>query len=180
MARTAISKRTRFEVFKRDGFACQYCGQHPPDIVLEVDHITPVAEGGRNDEDNLITACFGCNRGKAHVPLSVVPKSLASKAAEIEEREAQITGYREVIQARLARLEADMWDVADTLLENASTVGMKRADLLSIKTFLKRMDLHEVKEAAWIARARVPHSEGKRFKYFCGVCWKKIKEATDA
>jgi HNH endonuclease len=44
--RIALSKRVRFEVFKRDRFCCQYCGRHPPDIVLEIDHIIPVCDGG--------------------------------------------------------------------------------------------------------------------------------------
>lgn len=46
--RTSIKKKIRFEVFKRDKFTCQYCGRKAPDIVLEVDHIHPVAEGGAN------------------------------------------------------------------------------------------------------------------------------------
>lgn len=62
--RVALSKRLRFEVFKRDDFTCQYCGAQPPAVVLEVDHIHPVAEGGKNDTENLITACEACNRGK--------------------------------------------------------------------------------------------------------------------
>lgn len=37
--RIAISKRVRFDVFKRDSFKCQYCGKSAPDVILEVDHI---------------------------------------------------------------------------------------------------------------------------------------------
>ena len=33
----AIGKTLRFEVFARDQFTCQYCGQRPPDVVLEYD-----------------------------------------------------------------------------------------------------------------------------------------------
>ena len=62
--RKNLSKSVRFEVFKRDSFNCQYCGKSAPDVVLEVDHIIPVAKGGDNDLSNLITACFDCNRGK--------------------------------------------------------------------------------------------------------------------
>lgn len=65
----SISKRLRFEVFKRDNFTCQYCGAKPPDTVLEVDHVHPRCEGGADSMENLKTACWNCNRGKAHVPL---------------------------------------------------------------------------------------------------------------
>lgn len=62
--RKSINKKTRFEVFKRDKFTCQYCGRMSPDVVLEIDHIKPVAEGGDNSLLNLITSCRDCNRGK--------------------------------------------------------------------------------------------------------------------
>ena len=62
--RKSISPKTRFEVFKRDGFTCKYCGRRSPDTVLEVDHVTPVSSGGHNGQENLVTSCFYCNRGK--------------------------------------------------------------------------------------------------------------------
>lgn len=63
-ARKPISKKVRFEVFKRDQFKCQYCGCSAPDVVLQVDHINPVSNGGDNDLLNLITSCEPCNNGK--------------------------------------------------------------------------------------------------------------------
>ena len=62
--RKAIPQKVRFEVFKRDNFTCQYCGRSAPDVILEVDHINPIANGGDNDITNLITSCKDCNRGK--------------------------------------------------------------------------------------------------------------------
>lgn len=62
--RKTISKKTRFEVFKRDNFTCQYCGGKSPEVVLHIDHIAPVAGGGGNDIMNLITSCEPCNLGK--------------------------------------------------------------------------------------------------------------------
>ena len=47
--RRALSKRVRFEIFKRDGFKCLYCGATPAQKVLRVDHVTPVVDGGRRD-----------------------------------------------------------------------------------------------------------------------------------
>ena len=54
----------RFIILKRDGFACQYCGRKGNKIELEVDHIIPRSNGGKDTSTNLITACFECNRGK--------------------------------------------------------------------------------------------------------------------
>lgn len=68
--RKAIPKSLRFEVFKRDSFTCQYCGAKAPDVLLQIDHIKPVADGGENDILNLVTACVGCNLGKSDKALS--------------------------------------------------------------------------------------------------------------
>lgn len=68
--RIAISKKTRFEVFKRDSFKCQYCGRSAPEVILHVDHISPVAKGGTNDIFNLVTSCADCNGGKGARELS--------------------------------------------------------------------------------------------------------------
>lgn len=174
-ARKSISKKTRFEVFKRDKFACQYCGKHPPDALLQVDHINPVKLGGGNDMDNLITACQACNLGKMATPLTSIPQSLSEKAAEIAEREAQIIGYTEVMDGRRERIEAEAWRIADALIPGASD-GLARSKFTSIKTFQKRLGLDECLEAADIANSKYPYNNNRRFLYFCGICWRKIKD----
>lgn len=68
--RKALTKKIRFEVFKRDSFTCQYCGRKAPDVILEVDHIKPVCKGGQNELMNLVTSCRDCNRGKGKRKLS--------------------------------------------------------------------------------------------------------------
>lgn len=60
-----VSQKTRFDVFKRDDFTCQYCGRKSPEVILEVDHIVPVSRGGRDNFENLTTSCRECNRGKS-------------------------------------------------------------------------------------------------------------------
>lgn len=62
--RKTLSKKIRFEVFKRDSFQCQYCGRNAPEVVLQIDHIEPIAKGGSNDIMNLVTSCENCNSGK--------------------------------------------------------------------------------------------------------------------
>jgi len=174
--RRPISKKLRFDIFKRDAFACQYCGRHPPDAVLEIDHISPVSKGGDNDQGNLVTACFDCNRGKAAVHLTVVPKSLAEQAIDVKEREDQLSGYRAVMQAHADRIEEDIWLVAEAINPGSMENGFRRDWLQSIKKFNEYLPLHEVIDAAELALARKPYSQSQRFRYFCGICWNKVKE----
>jgi HNH endonuclease len=61
----AVSKRTRYEVLRRDKYTCRYCGASAPDVLLVIDHVTPRKHGGRDDADNLVTACEPCNAGKS-------------------------------------------------------------------------------------------------------------------
>lgn len=64
--RTPIAPRLRFEVLRRDGFRCTYCGRTATEgAVLHVDHLIPVASGGPGELDNLVTACSDCNLGKS-------------------------------------------------------------------------------------------------------------------
>ena len=175
--RKSLSKRIRFEVFKRDGFTCQYCGSHPPSVVLHVDHVHPVAEGGTNDIDNLITSCEGCNQGKGAKLLSEIPQSLSNKAEELREREEQIKGYTHILRERAARIEDETWQVAEVLSPGSSESGFDRRNLISIKQFLERMPSWLVVEAAEMAYSRICNSDYQRFRYFCGICWKKIRDA---
>lgn len=172
--RKPISKRVRFEVFKRDLFACQYCGAHPPGVLLHVDHIDPVANGGENDFDNLITACEPCNLGKGARLLSVAPESLADKAIRVAEAEEQLAGYSAVLEAKKARIEADVWRVVEALTGERE---IERDRFQSIKMFVEKLGVHEVEEAAEIARAQRIYSSLRQFKYFCGTCWAKIRES---
>ena len=52
---------TRFNLFLRDGFACQYCGGGDD---LTFDHVTPRSQGGRTTWRNIVTACAPCNLAK--------------------------------------------------------------------------------------------------------------------
>jgi hypothetical protein len=52
----------RANIFKRDDFTCRYCGARG--VRLECDHVIPVSVGGSHEPNNLVTACFPCNRKK--------------------------------------------------------------------------------------------------------------------
>jgi len=57
---------TRFNVFLRDHFACQYCGDGFPTEHLTFDHIIPRSKGGRTTWMNVVTACQSCNLLKSN------------------------------------------------------------------------------------------------------------------
>lgn len=177
MARKPLSKKVRFDVFKRDGFVCQYCGAHPPAVVLHVDHIHPVAEGGTNDIDNLITACEPCNLGKGSGLISDTPKALKDKASEVAEKEEQLRGYNEILMARAARIEDEAWLVAAELEGVEYVESYSRANLASIKKFLEKLPFQEVRGASESSCGRFGVST-RAFRYFCGICWGKIREGS--
>lgn len=54
---------SRENVFKRDGFKCQYCGTEKE---LTLDHLIPKARGGKTSWNNLVTACKTCNSKKGN------------------------------------------------------------------------------------------------------------------
>jgi hypothetical protein len=68
---------TRHNIFKRDRYSCQYCGDRDD---LTLDHVMPKSRGGKSNWDNLITACKKCNSRKgdftpeeADMPLLSMP-----------------------------------------------------------------------------------------------------------
>lgn len=172
--RKSISKKRRFEIFKRDGFVCGYCGAHPPAVVLHLDHIIPIKDGGDNSDYNLITACEGCNLGKAANALNVIPQSLNDRKKEIEERERQLAGYRETIQSQKERIESDINAIDSVFQEYRPGYCFSESARRSVRQFLKMLEPDEIINALDIAYNRLEDPEA--FRYFCGICWRKIRE----
>lgn len=66
--RALMTKKLRTFIKTRDNFTCCTCGNSThtePNLLLEIDHIIPVAKGGCTVEDNLQTLCWKCNRAKS-------------------------------------------------------------------------------------------------------------------
>jgi len=60
-------RRVRFSrsnVFARDRFTCQYCGEQRPRSDLNLDHVVPRTMGGRTTWENVVCCCLSCNRRK--------------------------------------------------------------------------------------------------------------------
>ena len=84
--------KIRWRILERDNFTCQYCGQGAPDVRLEVDHRLAIADGGGNSDDNLVTSCWACNRGKIGLRQAIVLKALRRKVAigQLPQRRHQV------------------------------------------------------------------------------------------
>jgi CRISPR/Cas system Type II protein with McrA/HNH and RuvC-like nuclease domain len=176
--RQSISKKLRFDVFKRDQFQCVYCGAHPSEtVLLEIDHVHPVVEGGTNDIDNLVTSCLECNRGKGAELLTTVPQSMAEKAVMVAEREAQIKAYYEILSQKKQRKDDEIKSIMSIPVERFDLSRIDRRDLESVRRFLDHLNFFEVQEAMETACAKKYGMYGA-FKYFCGICWSKIKNKT--
>jgi len=57
---------SRRNIYKRDRYTCQYCGEQPGSEELTIDHIVPRATGGKSSWENCVLACVECNRHKAN------------------------------------------------------------------------------------------------------------------
>ena len=170
-----ISKKIRFEVFKRDGFACCYCGKTPPQAVLEVDHIEPKSKGGKDEINNLITACFDCNRGKSGIPLDKLPNTLTENLEILKEKEAQLKQHRKFTKLIQKRIDSDIDTIQDVFKEYfGDLIFTDQFRNGTVKRFIENLPLHEIADAMHIAGSRKKDADGC-IKYFCGICWNKIK-----
>ena len=178
----AISKRVRFEVFKRDRFTCQYCGLRPPDVMLEIDHIVPRCEGGSDDPSNLTTSCLPCSRGKAGIPLGDVAPAIdeleiAAGIQEMLERASALRSSMVVAEAH-RRAEDDVIGRLRTWWEEENGNDHYVEDR-SLRTFLKRLPVEDIRDAIEQAAS---YSRDRRlplidtWKYFCGICWTMIRQ----
>jgi hypothetical protein len=169
------STRNRFRVFKRDGFSCQYCGQKPPHVVLEIDHIIPKSKGGRDDMENLITACFDCNRGKSSEELSDIPKIMKDKFSDVKERRNQLKEFYRYQQEKDLFVDTQIEEISDYWSELWNgKYSLNTRGKGTMKIFLKYFSTSEIKEAMILA---VKFDEvGKCFKYLCGILHNKRKQ----
>ena len=148
--RKKLSDKTRFEVFKRDSFTCQYCGEQAPNVILEVDHINPVSRGGDNDLVNLVTSCRTCNSGKSNNKLSddaVVTKK-KKQLDELQEKRNQLDMMAEW-QKGLLEMESSQIDLIDDIIyyktsggHNLNSTG--RSNMLKL---IKKYGLNTVQDA---------------------------------
>lgn len=166
--RTALSKRLRFEIFKRDNHRCRYCGAGVIDSVLHVDHVVPFSKGGSDDPSNLVTACRDCNGGKSDVPLE--ERKLKARFTSEEEREhaEQLREYL-AVQREIAGVKREA--EALVLERWQELMGEWPARLPGhLPRAVKGLGIESVIQAVEaVARKEDLRRDQDRIRYFCGV-----------
>lgn len=178
----AIGKRTRFEVFKRDGFKCQYCGRTPPEVVLEIDHIIPKIAGGKDSIENYITACFDCNRGKGRIKLDSVPVSIQDNLAQLKEKRRQLKAYNKFLRDLQEETEEAIGQVNSVFQEYFPNYELRASfSNNTLKRFLSHLPTPKICDAMENACSQFSDMgtdktmASRAIKYFCGICWNWIK-----
>lgn len=167
--RKGISKSVRFRIFARDGFKCRYCGASSANVVLVVDHVMPVAEGGTNDDTNLITACEPCNQGKSDKRIEQFAPTPDDRLRLAQERNEQRRAAEAARQAIAARKEfretvVDMWcDIRGTDEVDRRTINV-------IVNYAQRYGVELVAEWIEKAHARKPWAKDSQVgMYVSGI-----------
>lgn len=175
---SGVTKSTRFEVLRRDGHRCRYCGASPADgAVLHVDHVVPKALGGTDDPGNLVTACEPCNAGKgssspdtSHVSdVSSLKLRWAEAMAQAAE---EARADRKRVHEAVVYVDATWcaWKMPDgrppsrpatwaASIEGFLSCGMSDQDLVDL-----------------VEDAMTPNNVRDRWRYFCGIVWRHIQK----
>jgi len=82
---------TRFNLFLRDEFRCQYCGARTE---LTFDHVVPRASGGVTSWRNVVAACSPCNLRKGSKPLHMTGFTLRKPPRQPEAEELRNMGRK--------------------------------------------------------------------------------------
>lgn len=102
-----IEARISWEVFRRDGYACRYCGRD--DVPLTVDHLVLWEEGGPSVPENLVSACKKCNKTRGNTPYAEWLKSpgyarvSSSLPGEVHQRNLLLVDALDSIPRRVSR-----------------------------------------------------------------------------
>jgi hypothetical protein len=86
-----------FEIHRRDGFRCQYCGWDgsiwPNWLFLSVDHLLPKDHRDRENSEFKVTACFFCNVADNHYFQRADERNMSFEGRTREQLVAQRLSY---------------------------------------------------------------------------------------
>lgn len=173
-----VSKRVRYEVLRRDDFTCRYC--HSKDKPLQVDHVIPIALGGKDTPDNLVAACRDCNVGKSSVqPDEKSVSDVSEEQLSLAKALKQMLGRKSASieeQSRFDREFIDYW------YQSAEQQGDKYAhpDDNWRSSLAKWHDIGIPQELVFhavdLAFDKKAISQSSKYRYMCGVVWSMLGE----
>lgn len=170
----SLSKKIRFEVFKRDGFRCAYCGKTPPTVTLEVDHIEPVSKGGNDSLNNLLTACFDCNRGKSNVQLETIPQALGDNLDVLKEKRLQMREYKKWVE----KIDDDyeiLIDRVEAIFQKAHlNFSFSPLNRDHVRGFIEQIGIEETEKSMRTSANKFYNDPVGAWRYFCGICWRRV------
>ena len=161
-----VSKRTRFEVLRRDNYTCRYC--RSADNPLRVDHVTPVALGGTDAPDNLVAACQDCNAGKASSSID------AETVADIRDDAVRWSAAMQKAAAMLEEQASASEQYLGAFLNVWGPRYLPPTLEHSVARFYQ-MGLPESVMADSALYAISARGIQDRGAYFAGICWKRIR-----
>lgn len=168
----AVSKRLRYEILRRDNHACRYCGASAPSATLTVDHVLPTALGGDDKPDNLVAACGPCNSGKTSSAPDAPIVADVTQAA-VQWAQAMALAAQEAMNDSANREKA----LKDFLAAWRRRSGPELPEDWrgSIDSLIAAgLPPTQLAECVNIAMDRDSVTDARRFKYTCGVAWRKI------
>lgn len=166
-----ITKRTRFEVLRRDNYTCRYC--HATDSPLTIDHVTPVSLGGTDDPSNLVTACRDCNAGKT----SSSPD--ATLVADVSEDAIRWANAMRQAAAVLAERLSDRDAYIGAFLNEWQSFRYVPESLLTTVGHFYELGLPESVMVDVARTACTARGIYDRPAYFAGMCWKRVRAMQD-
>jgi hypothetical protein len=179
----AVSKRTRYEVLRRDNHTCRYCGAAAPRTPITIDHVTPVSLGGSDQPDNLVAACRDCNYGKASsspdAPLVADVKQADMKWARAMIRVARARSRQRKKAERYVDEFCVTWDRWKTGYgDRLPLPGNWHTSIL--RFYEVGLPIEDVKHCVDIAggNSRIPPDD--TFRYFAGCAWRMVTEMQEA
>ena len=122
IGRHRIPEDLREEVYRRDGFVCQYCGIERSANDLTIDHIVPLARGGLDEMFNYVTCCRRCNQRKADMPLELFAQSIDIAVCDLPVHGDPIIDNQALpVQLRLVRKRVfDRMRTGDVVIQGRS------------------------------------------------------------
>lgn len=164
----AVSKRTRFEVLRRDAYTCRYC--RATDNPLTIDHVTPTALGGTDEPSNLVACCTDCNSGKS----STSPdEGTVADVAEDAARWAAAMRQAAEIMSREVDTFAD-YETAFYEAWPSHRYIPRGIEGTLVALYNAGLPVEHIADAARIAGTNSGVLD--RSAYFAGICWKRVRK----